>query len=61
VVKPGVEKSSNLLGLKSGTILGERGVTRISTSTPRTGGEKSIGTFLKFKVRENPIEGIKEG
>jgi hypothetical protein len=58
VLKLGVEKSSKALGLNHSTISGERGVTRISPSNPRPGGEKSKGTLPKFKVRETPMEGI---
>jgi hypothetical protein len=58
VVKPGVGKYSEALGLNHGTISGERGVTRISPSNPRPGGENSTGTLPKFKVRETPTEGI---
>jgi hypothetical protein len=58
VVKPGVGKSSDALGLNHDTILGERGVTRVSPSNPRPGGKNSIGILPKFKVRETPIEGI---
>jgi hypothetical protein len=39
VVKPGVGKYSEVLGLNHGTTSGERGVTRISPSNPRPGGE----------------------
>jgi hypothetical protein len=41
VVKIGVGKSSAVLGLCQGTALEERGVTRVSPSNPRLGGEKS--------------------
>jgi hypothetical protein len=41
VVKLGVGKSSVVLGLRQGTTEGERGVTRISPSNSRPGGEKS--------------------
>jgi len=58
VVKPEVGKSSNALGLNHGTILGERGVTRVSPSNPRPGGENSTGTLPKFKVQETPTKGI---
>jgi hypothetical protein len=57
VVKPGVGKSSEALGLNHGTISGERGVTRISPSNPRSRGENSTGTLPKFKVRETPTDG----
>jgi hypothetical protein len=52
VVKLGVGKSSVVLGLHQGTTSGERGVTRISPSNPRPGGENSTGTLLKFRKRE---------
>jgi hypothetical protein len=58
VVKPGVGKYPEALGLNHGTISGDRGVTRISPSNPRPGGENSTGTLPKFKVRETPTEGI---
>jgi hypothetical protein len=58
VVKPGVGKYPEELGLNHGTISGEKGVTRISPSNPRPGGEKSTGTLPKFKVRETPAEGM---
>jgi hypothetical protein len=58
VVKPGVGKSSEVLGLDHGTTSGEKGVTRISSSNPGPGGENSTGTLPKFKVRETPTEGI---
>jgi hypothetical protein len=54
VVNPGVGKYSKALGLNHDTILGERGVIRISPSNPRTGGENSTGTLQKFKVRGTP-------
>jgi hypothetical protein len=54
VVKPRVGKSSEVLGLNHGTTLGERGVTRISPSNPRPGGENSTGTLPKLKVQETP-------
>jgi hypothetical protein len=54
VVKPGVGKSSEVWVLDQGTISGEIGVTRISPSNPKPGGENSIGTLPKFKVRETP-------
>jgi hypothetical protein len=48
----GVGKSSIVWGLRQGTTVGERGVTRISPSNPRPGGENSVGTLLKFRKRE---------
>jgi hypothetical protein len=53
-----VGKSSDVLGINHGTISGERGVIRVSPSNPKPGGENSIGTLPKFKVRETPTEGI---
>jgi hypothetical protein len=47
----GVGKSSAVLGLHQGTTSEERGVTRISPSNPRSGGENSIGTLPKFRKR----------
>jgi hypothetical protein len=58
VVKPGVGKYSEVLGLNHGTTSGEIGVTRLSPSNPRPGGEKSAGTLPNFKLRETPIDGI---
>jgi hypothetical protein len=58
VVKPVVEKYFEVLGLNHGTTPGERGVTRISPSNPRLGGESSTGTLPKFKFWETPAEGI---
>jgi hypothetical protein len=48
----GVGKSSTVLGLRQGTTSEERGVTRISPSNPRPGGENSIGTLPKFRKQE---------
>jgi hypothetical protein len=42
IVKLRVGKSSEVLGLNHGIISGESGVTMISPSNPREGGEKSI-------------------
>jgi hypothetical protein len=36
----------------------ERGVTRISPSNPRSGGENSAGTLLKFRERETSENGL---
>jgi hypothetical protein len=52
VVKIGVGKFSAVLGLCQGTASGEMGVTRISPSNPRPGGETSIGTLPKFRKQE---------
>jgi hypothetical protein len=48
----GVGKSSVVPGLRQGTASEERGVTRISPSNPRPGGENSAGTLPKFRKRE---------
>jgi hypothetical protein len=58
VVKPRVGKYSEVLGLNHGTNLGDIGVTRISPSNPRPGGEKLAGTLPNFKLRETPVDGI---
>jgi hypothetical protein len=58
VVNLGVGKYPEVLGLNHGTTSGDRGVTRISPSNPRPGGENSTRTLPKFKVRETPTEGI---
>jgi hypothetical protein len=58
VVKLGVGKSSVVLGLRQGTASGERGVTRISPSNPRPGGENSAGTLPKFRKRETSEKGL---
>jgi hypothetical protein len=58
VVNLGVGKSSMVLGIHHGTPLGERGVTRISPSNPRPGGENSIGTVPKFRKRETSEKGL---
>jgi hypothetical protein len=57
VVKPGVGKYSEVLGLNQGTTSGERGVTRVSPTNSRSGGENSAGTLPKFRLRETPTEG----
>jgi hypothetical protein len=44
--------------MSHGTTSGETGVSKISPSKMRTGEEKSVGKFLKFKVLEAPIDGI---
>jgi hypothetical protein len=61
VVNPEVGKYSEALGIDHGMTSGERGVTMVSPSNPRPGGENSTGTLPKFKVRETPTEGITEG
>jgi hypothetical protein len=57
-VKPGVGKSSVILGLRQGTTSGEMGVTRISPSNPRPRRETSIGTLPKFRKRETLESGL---
>jgi hypothetical protein len=46
------------LGLCQGTASEERGVTRISPSNPRPGGENSAGTLPKFRKRETSEGGL---
>jgi hypothetical protein len=58
VVKIGVGKSSVVLGLRQSRASGERGVTRISPSNPRPGGENSAGTLPKFRKRETSEKGL---
>jgi hypothetical protein len=58
VVKPGVRKYSEVLGLNHGTNSGEIGVKRLSPSNPRLGEDKSAGTLPNFKLRETPADGI---
>jgi hypothetical protein len=58
VVKIGVGKSSAVTGLRQGTTSKERGVTRISPSSPRPGGENSAGTLPKFRKRETSKGGL---
>jgi hypothetical protein len=50
-VNIGVGNSSVFLGLRQVTASKERGVTRISPSDPRLGGENSAGTLPKFRKR----------
>jgi hypothetical protein len=57
-VNIGVGKFSAVLGLRQGTTSKERGVTRISPSSPRPGGENSAGTLPKFRKRETPEGGL---
>jgi hypothetical protein len=54
----GVGKSSVVVGLRQGTASEERGVTRISPSNPRPGGENSAGTLPKFRKRETCEGGL---
>jgi hypothetical protein len=58
VVRPGVVKPSVVLGLCQGTTSEERGVTRISPSNPRPGGENSARTLPKFRKRETSEGGL---
>jgi hypothetical protein len=58
VVKIGVGKSSTVTGLHRGIASKERGVTRISPSSPRLGGENSAGTLPKFRKRETYEGGL---
>jgi hypothetical protein len=58
VVKIGVGKYSLVLGLRQRTTSEERGVTRISPSNPRPGGENSAGTLPKFRKRETSEGGL---
>ena len=46
------------MGLHQGTTSEERGVTRISPSNPRPGGENSAGTLPKFRKRETSEGGL---
>jgi hypothetical protein len=50
VVKPRVGKSYEVLGLNHYTTSGEIGVSNISPSNSRLGGEKSTGKLPKFKI-----------
>jgi hypothetical protein len=61
VTRGGVGKSSMVLGLCRGTTSRERGVTRISPSNPRPGGENSAGTLPKFRKRETSENGLLGG
>jgi hypothetical protein len=58
VVKIGVGKYSTVLGLRQITTSKERGVTRVSPSNLRLGGENSTGTLLKFKKEETYERGL---
>jgi hypothetical protein len=49
VTRGGVGKSSAVLGLRQNTASEERGVTRVSPSNPKPGGENSAGTLPKFR------------
>jgi hypothetical protein len=54
----GVGKSSVVMGLRQGMDSKERGVTRISPSNPRPGGENSAGTLPKFRKWETSKGGL---
>ena len=56
-----VGKYSIVLGLCQGIALEERGVIRISPSNPRSGGENSAGTLLKFRKQETSENGLLGG
>ena len=58
VAKLGVGKFAVVLGPRQGTTSGERGVTRISPSNPRPGGENLAGTLLKFRKQETLEKGL---
>ena len=58
VVNIGVGKSSAVLGLCQSIASEERGVTRVSPSNPRPGGENSTGTLSKFRKRETSKKGL---
>jgi hypothetical protein len=58
VVKIGVGKYSTVLGLCQSTTSKERGVTRVSPSNLRLGGENSTGTLLKFRKQETYERGL---
>jgi hypothetical protein len=58
VVKTGVGKSSEVLGLNHYTNLGEKGVSNIYPSNSRLGGEKSTGKLPKFKFLETAADGL---
>jgi hypothetical protein len=58
VVKIGVGKSFLVPGLRQGTVLGERGVTRFCPSDPRPGEESSIGTLPKIRKWETSETGL---
>ena len=60
-VKIGVGKSSMVLGLCQGTTSEERGVTRISPSNPKPGGEISAGTLPKFRRWDTLENGLLGG
>jgi hypothetical protein len=58
VAKTGVGKTSAVLGLHKSTASEERGVTRVSPSNPRPGGENLTRTLLKFRKRETSERGL---
>jgi hypothetical protein len=53
-----VGKYSKLLDLNHFTISRETGVSKISPSKRRIGGDKSTGKIPKFKLLETPTDGI---
>jgi hypothetical protein len=53
-----VGKYFEVRGLYQGIALGKKGVTKISPSNPKTGGENSTGILPNFKLRETPTDGI---
>jgi hypothetical protein len=58
VVKLGVGKYFEVLGLDRGINSREKGVKKISPSNPKPGGENPTGTLPNFKLRETPTEDI---
>jgi len=54
----GVGKYFVVSGLCQGIASEERGVTRISPSNPRSGGENSAGTLIKFRKWETSENGL---
>jgi hypothetical protein len=57
VITGGVVKSYETRGLFGNTASREGGVTRISPSDTRPGGENSAGTLPKLRKRETSEEG----
>jgi hypothetical protein len=55
-VKLGVGKYLGVLGSDQGTTHREKGVS--NPSTPKLGEGKSTGRLSKFKLLENPIDGV---
>ena len=58
ITRGGVVKSFAVRGLRQGIALWERGVTRISPSNAKLGGENSTGTLLKFRKWETSERGL---